>query len=85
MTIIILLIGFSLTIASGFLVALLCSIKAGQFDDTHSPAVRMLFDNNPQPTKDDAVHRKGKGFGNGGNPHHKTRRPKTGDKSHGSC
>lgn len=72
MTIIILLIGFSLTIASGFLVALLCSIKAGQFDDTQSPAVRMLFDNHHQPTKDNGGLRKGKANDNGRNSRRKT-------------
>ena len=48
MTIIVLLIGFSLTIATAFLIALLYSMKSGQFDDTDSPAVRMLFDNPPR-------------------------------------
>jgi cbb3-type cytochrome oxidase maturation protein len=44
MTIIILLIFISLIIAVGFLLAFLWSMKSGQFDDTYSPSVRMLFD-----------------------------------------
>ncbi len=39
-----LLIGISLLVASGFLVAFLWSVQNGQFDDTHTPSVRMLFD-----------------------------------------
>jgi cbb3-type cytochrome oxidase maturation protein len=44
MLIIILLICVSLTIAIGFLVAFIWSIKSGQYDDTYSPSVRMLFE-----------------------------------------
>lgn len=44
MTIIILLISISLTIALIFLGAFIWSIRSGQFDDTYGPSVRMLFD-----------------------------------------
>lgn len=44
MTIIILLIFISLIIAVGFLIAFLWNMKSGQYDDTYSPSVRMLFD-----------------------------------------
>jgi cbb3-type cytochrome oxidase maturation protein len=44
MTIIILLIMISLFIAVGFLVSFLWNMKSGQYDDTYSPSVRMLFD-----------------------------------------
>lgn len=44
MTIIILLIGISLIIALIFLGFFLWSMKSGQFDDTYTPSVRMLFD-----------------------------------------
>ena len=47
MTILILLISISLVIAVGFLISFLWSMKSGQFDDTYSPSVRMLFDNKP--------------------------------------
>lgn len=49
MEIIVALIAVSLTIAVGFLVSFLWSLKHGQFDDTYSPSVRMLFEDKPQP------------------------------------
>ncbi len=44
MTIIILLIGISLTVALIFLAGFIWSMKSGQFDDTHGPSIRMLFE-----------------------------------------
>ncbi len=44
MAIIVLLISISLLIAVGFLISFLWSMKSGQYDDTYSPSVRMLFD-----------------------------------------
>ncbi len=44
MSAIIILIGFSLLVALGFLAAFLFSARKGQFDDTYTPSVRMLFD-----------------------------------------
>ena len=44
MTIIILLISISLTIALIFLGAFIWSIRSGQYDDTYGPSVRMLFE-----------------------------------------
>jgi cbb3-type cytochrome oxidase maturation protein len=44
MGIIVLLISISLCIAIGFLISFLWSMKNGQYDDTYSPSVRMLFD-----------------------------------------
>ena len=38
------LIGFSLTVAIGFLIAFLWAVKSGQYDDKYTPSVRMLFD-----------------------------------------
>jgi cbb3-type cytochrome oxidase maturation protein len=51
MTIIILLIGISLTIAVIFLLVFYWSMKSGQFDDTYTPSVRMLFDGKPGKPK----------------------------------
>lgn len=45
MSIIALLISISLTIAVIFLGVFLWSMKSGQYDDTYTPSVRMLFDN----------------------------------------
>jgi cbb3-type cytochrome oxidase maturation protein len=44
MMIIILLISISLLIAVGFLISFLWNMKSGQYDDTYSPSVRMLFE-----------------------------------------
>jgi cbb3-type cytochrome oxidase maturation protein len=38
------LIGFSLFVAVGFLIAFLWSVKNGQYSDTYTPSVRMLFE-----------------------------------------
>jgi len=51
MNIIILLIAISLIIATGFLIAFLWNLKNGQYDDTYSPSVRMLFDDKPSKAK----------------------------------
>lgn len=48
MTIIILLIGISLSIALLFLVGFIWSMKSGQYDDTYGPSVRMLFEDKPK-------------------------------------
>jgi len=51
MTIIILLIGISLIIALTFLGIFYWSMRSGQYDDTYTPSVRMLFDNKPAKGK----------------------------------
>ncbi|MEY2898052.1 MAG: hypothetical protein RL138_105 [Bacteroidota bacterium] len=40
-----LLIGASILVAVGFLMAFLWSVKNGQYDDDYTPSIRMLFDN----------------------------------------
>ncbi len=44
MTIIIVLIIISILVAGAFLAAFLWAVRSGQYDDTYSPSVRMLFD-----------------------------------------
>ena len=44
MSVLILLLIASITIAGIFLVAFLWSVKSGQYDDEVSPPMRMLFD-----------------------------------------
>lgn len=44
MSVIVLLILFSLLVAIIFLIAFIWSVKSGQYDDTYSPSVRILFD-----------------------------------------
>lgn len=45
MSVIVVLIGFSLVVAIGFLIAFLWAVRTGQYDDDVSPSIRMLFDN----------------------------------------
>lgn len=47
MSVILILLSASLTIAVGFLIAFIWSVKNGQYDDDYTPSVRMLFDNDP--------------------------------------
>jgi cbb3-type cytochrome oxidase maturation protein len=44
MSVIVVLIGISVLVAGGFLIAFLWAVKSGQFDDKYTPSVRMLFD-----------------------------------------
>ncbi len=46
MQIVVVLIGASLLVALGFLVAYLWAVKSGQYDDKYTPSVRILFDEN---------------------------------------
>jgi cbb3-type cytochrome oxidase maturation protein len=44
MSVIVVLIGISVLVAGGVLIAFLWAVKSGQFDDKYTPSVRMLFD-----------------------------------------
>lgn len=48
MNVIFLLIIVSLIVAIGFLIAFLWAVKSGQYDDDHTPSIRMLFDDTPR-------------------------------------
>ncbi|MEO6550295.1 MAG: cbb3-type cytochrome oxidase assembly protein CcoS [Ferruginibacter sp.] len=41
------LVGISIFVATGFLIAFLWSVHNGQFDDDYTPSIRMLFDDKP--------------------------------------
>ena len=68
MEIIIALIGISLLIGGGFLGAFIWAVRSGQFDDTYTPSVRMLFENRKvnkkhkisQASESDPVNQKSK-------------------------
>lgn len=47
MSVLILLIAFSMLIAGGFLAAFIWSVKKGQFDDDYTPSIRILLDDKP--------------------------------------
>ena len=44
MSVVVVLIGFSLLVAAGFLFAFIWAVKSGQYDDRYTPSVRVLFD-----------------------------------------
>lgn len=45
MSVVFVLIGASLLVAGGFLIAYLWAVKSGQYEDKHTPAIRILFEN----------------------------------------
>ncbi len=51
MSAIVVLIIASISVAAGFLLAFLWSVKNGQYDDDYSPAHRILFDDNKNNNK----------------------------------
>ena len=44
MSVILVLIIIGVVVAGGFLTAFIWAVKSGQYDDTYSPSVRILFD-----------------------------------------
>ncbi|MDE5420860.1 cbb3-type cytochrome oxidase assembly protein CcoS [Ancylomarina sp. DW003] len=44
MSVIFVLIAVSMVVAGGFLIGFLWAVKKGQYEDTYSPSVRILFD-----------------------------------------
>ena len=51
MSVIAVLIVISLLIALGFLIAFLWAVKSGQYNDTYTPSIRMLFDEDKKEEK----------------------------------
>lgn len=58
MSVIYFLIGASLFVALIFLVLFFKSVQNGQFDDTYTPSVRMLFDDEPVEETQTSSHSK---------------------------
>lgn len=48
MSVIFVLIVIGILVATGFLIAFIWAVRTGQFDDSYTPSVRMLFDDNPE-------------------------------------
>jgi cbb3-type cytochrome oxidase maturation protein len=59
MNVIIILLGAALLVAAGFLAGFIWAVRSGQYDDTYTPSVRMLFDDEPAPTVSDEKNSKG--------------------------
>jgi cbb3-type cytochrome oxidase maturation protein len=57
MSVIILLIVAGGAVAAGFLAAFVWAVRSGQFDDTTTPPIRLLFDEPPndRPHTKDAI------------------------------
>jgi cbb3-type cytochrome oxidase maturation protein len=53
MEVIFILIAVSLVLAVTFLVLFFRAMKDGQFDDSYTPSVRILFDNHPNKINKD--------------------------------
>jgi cbb3-type cytochrome oxidase maturation protein len=51
MYVIAVLMGASLVVAAGFLLAYWWAVRSGQYDDLYTPSVRMLFDDDA-PNRD---------------------------------
>lgn len=56
MSVVVVLIGFSILVAAGFLLAFLWAVRTGQYDDDVSPSVRILFDNESDKPNDSSVN-----------------------------
>ncbi|MBO0322994.1 cbb3-type cytochrome oxidase assembly protein CcoS [Muricauda sp. CAU 1633] len=52
MSVIYVLLAISITVALVFFVAFVFSVKSGQYDDTYTPSVRMLFEDEVVKNKD---------------------------------
>ncbi len=48
MSVVLILLIASLTVALGFLGAFIWSVKNGQYDDDYTPSVRILFEDKPK-------------------------------------
>ncbi len=55
MNVMVILILASLVVAIGFLIAFIWFLRKGQFDDLHTPAIRMLFENNSKSKDVDKI------------------------------
>lgn len=49
MSVLLILLAVSILVAGGFLVAFLWAVRRGQYHDTETPALRMLFDDAEPP------------------------------------
>lgn len=58
MNVIFVLIGFSLLISIGFVIAFIWAVKSGQFDDDYTPSVRILFEDETRDTAKQNATRK---------------------------
>ncbi|AVI51231.1 cbb3-type cytochrome oxidase assembly protein CcoS [Pukyongia salina] len=57
MSIIYVLVSISVIVALGFFIAFVVSVRKGQYDDTYTPSIRMLFEDEivKDPNKDQPI------------------------------
>lgn len=60
MQIMYLLIGVSILLASGFLMAFIWSVKSGQMEDEYTPGLRILFDDDLKTPKTESENTENK-------------------------
>lgn len=60
MSAIYIMVGASLLLAIGFLIAFIWSVKSNQYEDDYTPSVRMLFDNTTKQENKQEVNNKSK-------------------------
>jgi cbb3-type cytochrome oxidase maturation protein len=58
MSVLFVLIGVSMLVAGGFLIAFLWAVRKGQYDDSYSPSVRILFDDQEEEEKEQQIEKK---------------------------
>ncbi|MDX1904733.1 MAG: cbb3-type cytochrome oxidase assembly protein CcoS [Thermonemataceae bacterium] len=58
MSVIYALLIISSIIASVFLIVFLWNLRSGQYEDSYTPSVRILFDDSIQESKDKKIHQK---------------------------
>lgn len=51
MSVVVILIFFSVLVAGGFLIAFLWAVRSGQYEDRYTPSVRILFDDETKGKK----------------------------------
>jgi cbb3-type cytochrome oxidase maturation protein len=59
MSVILLLIPFSIVIAAGFLGAFFWAVRSGQYEDTATPSMRLLTDETAQVRRDNLDQERG--------------------------
>ena len=64
MSVIFVLVGFSLLVALFFLGSFIWAIYNGQYEDDYTPSVRMLFDENDHSLQDEPKSSKSKSVNN---------------------
>ena len=67
MSVVVVLIGASLLVAIGFLIAYLWAVKSGQYDDKYTPSVRILFENKKLEDRSRKIEERGKKSDNADN------------------